>query len=85
MDSASKARFAYHRFEFPVRGATAMEMGSARPSWPYHQGQDVPAACGTKLVAARGGRVQWRAYDGGGGNYIVIDGKRTSTTTCTCI
>ena len=43
-----------------------------------HQGQDVLAACGTKLVAARGGRVQWKAYDSGAGNYIVIDGKKTS-------
>jgi murein DD-endopeptidase MepM/ murein hydrolase activator NlpD len=38
----------------------------------------VSAACGTKLVAARGGRVQYRGYQASGaGNYIVIDGYKT--------
>ncbi len=79
MDTTSKAKFAYHRFEFPVRGSHSYGDGVGAPRVGHtHQGQDVPARCGTKLVAARGGRVQWRAYDGGGGNYIVIDGKKTS-------
>ena len=79
MESTSKAKFAYHRFEFPVRGRHSYGDGVGAPRVGHtHQGQDVPAACGTKLVAARGGRVQWKAYDGGGGNYIVIDGKKTS-------
>jgi murein DD-endopeptidase MepM/ murein hydrolase activator NlpD len=39
---------------------------------------DLAADCGTKLVAARGGRVQWKAYQAGGaGYYLVIDGKAT--------
>jgi murein DD-endopeptidase MepM/ murein hydrolase activator NlpD len=43
-----------------------------------HQGQDIAAACGTRLQAARGGKVQWKSYQAGGaGNYIVIDGKGT--------
>jgi murein DD-endopeptidase MepM/ murein hydrolase activator NlpD len=43
-----------------------------------HKGQDIGARCGAKLVAARAGRVQWKAYQGGGaGYYVVIDGKRT--------
>jgi murein DD-endopeptidase MepM/ murein hydrolase activator NlpD len=79
MDTTSKARFAYHQFEFPVRGSHGYGDGVGAPRAGHtHQGQDVPARCGTKLVAARGGRVQWRAYDSGGGNYVVIDGKRTS-------
>jgi murein DD-endopeptidase MepM/ murein hydrolase activator NlpD len=79
MDSTGKATFAYHRFEFPVRGPHSYGDGVGAPRVGHtHQGQDVPARCGTKLVAARGGRVQWKAYDGGGGNYIVIDGKKTS-------
>ena len=42
-----------------------------------HKGQDVGARCGARLVAARAGRVQWKAYQAGGaGYYVVIDGKR---------
>ena len=79
MDTTSNAKFAYHRFEFPVRGPHSYGDGVGAPRVGHtHQGQDLPARCGTKLVAARGGRVQWKAYDGGGGNYLVIDGKKTS-------
>jgi len=39
-----------------------------------HQGQDVMAACGTQLVAARGGTVQKIAVQSAAGNYVVIDG-----------
>ena len=35
------------------------------------------AACGTPLVAARGGRVQYAGYQAAAGNYVVIDGKGT--------
>jgi murein DD-endopeptidase MepM/ murein hydrolase activator NlpD len=78
METTSKAKFAYHRFRFPIRGRHNYGdgVGAARVGHT-HQGQDVMAKCGTKLVAARGGRVQWRAYDGGAGNYVVIDGKKT--------
>ena len=42
-----------------------------------HQGQDVFAKCGTKIVAARGGKVQTNAYQSAAGYYVVIDGKKT--------
>ena len=35
------------------------------------------AACGTPLVAARGGVVQYAGYQCAAGNYLVIDGKGT--------
>ena len=35
------------------------------------------ADCGTPLVAARGGTVQYAGYEGNAGNYVVIDGKGT--------
>jgi len=35
------------------------------------------AACGTPLIAARGGVVQFAGYQGAAGNYLVIDGKGT--------
>jgi murein DD-endopeptidase MepM/ murein hydrolase activator NlpD len=79
MESTSDSRFQYHRFEFPVRGRHTYGDGVGAPrSGHVHEGQDVLAPCGTPLVAVRGGRVQWRAYQAGGaGYYLVIDGKRT--------
>lgn len=66
---------------FPVRGphdygGSGARFGSGRGG-RGHQGQDVFARCGTPLVAARGGRVQFRDHDSAGGHYIVIDGART--------
>jgi peptidase M23-like protein len=64
---------------FPVRGPHNYGGPEARFGAPRsghtHQGQDVMAACGTKLVAARGGTVQYTGYQGAAGNYIVIDQK----------
>ena len=65
---------------FPVRGdhdygGAASRFGAPR-SGHTHQGQDVAAACGTRLVAAQGGNVVTRSYQAdGAGNYIVIRGK----------
>ncbi len=42
-----------------------------------HQGQDVFASCGKKLIAVRDGRVQQVAYQSAAGNYIVLDSKGT--------
>jgi murein DD-endopeptidase MepM/ murein hydrolase activator NlpD len=79
MDSTTEARFTYYRFKFPVRGRHQYGDGVGAPRAGHrHQGQDISARCGTPLVAARGGRVQWKAYQGGGaGYYLVIDGKKT--------
>jgi murein DD-endopeptidase MepM/ murein hydrolase activator NlpD len=63
---------------FPVRGPHSYGDGIGAPRAGHtHQGQDVFARCGTKLVAARGGRVQYAGYHGSAGNYIVIDGRST--------
>jgi murein DD-endopeptidase MepM/ murein hydrolase activator NlpD len=64
--------------EFPVRGPHyfgefAARFGGGRG----HQGQDVFAACGTPLVAARGGVVKFKQYHSRAGHYIVVDGERT--------
>ena len=43
-----------------------------------HEGQDLPAACGTPLIAARGGRVAATGYsDALYGYYVLIDGLAT--------
>ena len=59
---------------FPIRGAhdlgrTATNgFGGGRG----HNGQDMFAACGTPVVAARAGKVREVAYNGAAGNHVVI-------------
>jgi murein DD-endopeptidase MepM/ murein hydrolase activator NlpD len=66
---------------FPIRGrhdfgGAGSGFGAGRAG-RSHQGHDVFASCDTRLVAARGGRVQYRGYHGAAGNYLVIDGTGT--------
>ena len=68
---------------FPVRGAhdygsAGARFGTGRVGHS-HQGHDVFAACGTPMVAARGGTVQLRGYHAAAGHYVVIDGDTTET------
>jgi Peptidase family M23 len=77
-DDASRDAFDFYGHFFPVRGRhdygdSADRFGAAR-SGHTHQGQDVMAACGTKLVAAQGGSVIYSGYQSAAGNYIVIHG-----------
>jgi murein DD-endopeptidase MepM/ murein hydrolase activator NlpD len=72
------AAFRFLRNELPVRGPhgygeAIARFGGAR----HHEGQDVFAACGTPLWAARGGIVKFKQYQARAGNYLVIDGQRT--------
>lgn len=74
--------FDFYRHKFPIRGAHDYGSSGSRFGAPRsghtHKGQDVSASCGTRLVAARGGRVQTRQYQSGGaGYYVVIDGAKT--------
>jgi Peptidase family M23 len=64
--------------EFPIRGPHAFGTGAGRfDGGRGHQGQDTFAACGTPLVAARGGVVEFKQYHSRAGNYLVIDGRHT--------
>jgi murein DD-endopeptidase MepM/ murein hydrolase activator NlpD len=70
--------FTFLRHRFPLIGRhdyaeQAARFGGGRG----HQGQDVFAACGTPVVAARGGVVKFRDFQSAAGNYLVIDGART--------
>ena len=72
----SQIQFLAH--EFPIRGPhyygeNAARFGGGRG----HQGHDTFAACGTPLVAARGGVVKFKQYHSAAGHYLVIDGERT--------
>ncbi len=67
--------------KFPIRGKHSYGTGiagfGAARNGHSHQGQDVFAACGTPLVAARGGVVKLNQNQANAGNYIVIDGAGT--------
>ena len=79
--SALSLGFTLYGYAFPILGAHEFGMGAGRfgagRSGHTHQGQDVMAACGTPLVAARGGTVQASTWQYAAGNYVVIDGKGT--------
>jgi murein DD-endopeptidase MepM/ murein hydrolase activator NlpD len=74
--------FDFFGYAFPILGPHEFGGGAGRfgagRAGHTHQGQDTMAACGTPLVAARGGTVQYSGYQGLAGNYIVIDGKGTT-------
>lgn len=68
--------FAISDHIFPIRGrhdlgnSDTNNYGGARD----HKGQDLFAACGTRLAAARAGTVKFAASDARAGNYVVIEG-----------
>ena len=62
-----------HLFPLPAKHSYGDGYGAGR----HHEGQDVFARCGTPLVAARGGVVRFKAFQGRAGNYVVIDGDGT--------
>ncbi len=68
---------------FPIQGThdyggPGARFGASR-SGHIHQGQDVFAACGTPLVSAKTGTVEYAGYQSAAGNYIVIDNNGEST------
>ena len=68
---------------FPVRathdfGGAGAEFGAGR-SGHSHQGHDVFARCGARLVAARGGVIKAKKVHSAAGHYVVIDGEATDT------
>jgi murein DD-endopeptidase MepM/ murein hydrolase activator NlpD len=73
--------FALYGYAFPLLGAHSFGDAADRFGAPRaghtHEGQDVLAQCGTPIVAARGGRVQYAGYQSAAGNYVVIDGRGT--------
>jgi murein DD-endopeptidase MepM/ murein hydrolase activator NlpD len=64
------------QYAFPVAGphnyGTSINRYGAARSGHTHQGQDVMAGCGVRLVAAHAGRVSTVDSGGGAGNYLVI-------------
>jgi len=78
--------FGMHLHPFPVPGPHNFGGADARFGAPrnghIHQGQDVPAACGSKIYVVETGAVTTNAYQASGaGNYVVIHGYFTGTDT----
>ena len=73
----------FHTHRFPVPGKHSYregegEFGAPRPG-RIHQGKDVWAPCGARILAARGGRVARRGFDPRlYGHFVVVDGRGTS-------
>ena len=80
--AALSLAFSFYGYAFPILGEHEFSLGAGRfgaaRSGHTHEGQDVMAACGTPLVAARGGEVQYAGYQSAAGNYIVVDGRGSS-------
>ena len=57
---------------FPIRAKHSY--GDGLGAGRNHQGQDLLANCGKRVVAAQPGRVQINEYHGAAGNYVVVDG-----------
>lgn len=72
-----------HGHVFPVDGAHGSrgpvgEFHAPRNGGRIHEGFDITGACGTPLLAARGGKVIKSGYDPVlYGNYVLIDGAKT--------
>ncbi|HYH57981.1 MAG TPA: M23 family metallopeptidase [Thermoleophilaceae bacterium] len=78
---ARRDAFDFYGHIFPIRGrhdygSSGSRFGSGR-SGHSHQGQDVFARCGTKLVAARSGKVKFNQYHSAAGYYVVVDGYKS--------
>jgi murein DD-endopeptidase MepM/ murein hydrolase activator NlpD len=79
----SAGTFTLHSHIYPIRGPHADRgpigaFGVPRNGGRTHQGFDVNAACGTKLVAARGGKVVRSDYDPVlYGNVVIVRGDHT--------
>jgi len=72
------SEFLFLGHQFPIRGPHGYgEYAAGFGGGRGHQGQDVFAACGTPLVAARGGLVKFKQYHSRAGHYLIIDGERT--------
>ena len=71
--------FMFQRNIFPIRGPHTYGTGAAAfGGGRGHQGQDTFAKCGTPMVAATAGVVKFKRYQSRAGNYLVIDGDRTT-------
>jgi murein DD-endopeptidase MepM/ murein hydrolase activator NlpD len=76
----ASAAFEFFNDRFPILGPSTFGSGAAAfGGGRGHQGEDTFASCGTPLVAAHGGVVEYAGYQARAGNYLVIDGEGVGT------
>jgi murein DD-endopeptidase MepM/ murein hydrolase activator NlpD len=70
--------FDLHDHVFPVKGRHTFGDGfGVQRQGHTHQGVDILANCGLKIVAAEAGTVLWNKWQSAAGNYLVIHGEET--------
>jgi murein DD-endopeptidase MepM/ murein hydrolase activator NlpD len=72
---SGKLRVGFYMNRFPLLAKHSY--GDGFGAGRGHQGQDVFGKCGSRVVAARAGRVQVRARQSAAGYYVVVDGRGT--------
>ena len=77
-DPEAADSFEFVPYAFPVAGKHSYgEFAASFGGGRGHEGHDVFAACGTPIVAARGGVVKQKTFHTAAGNYVVIDADGT--------
>lgn len=72
--------FDLHDHIFPLRGRHTFGDGfGAQRNGHTHQGQDIMARCGTRILAAEAGTVEYNKFQSAAGYYLVIHGAETGT------
>jgi murein DD-endopeptidase MepM/ murein hydrolase activator NlpD len=67
----------HHAFPLPGRHDLGRSESNSFGGGRGHQGQDMFAPCGTRIVAAQGGTVRFAGYHSAAGHYLVIRGSGT--------
>jgi murein DD-endopeptidase MepM/ murein hydrolase activator NlpD len=72
--------FDLHDHIFPVRARHTFGDGfGAQRQGHTHQGQDILAACGSKLAAVEAGTVLYRRFQSAAGYYLILHGDETGS------
>ena len=72
---SKSTRFSFYAHRFPLLAHHSY--GDGFGAGRGHQGQDIFARCGSRVVAVRAGRIQVRKFQAAAGYYVVVDGRRT--------
>jgi murein DD-endopeptidase MepM/ murein hydrolase activator NlpD len=78
VQDTTRDAFDLHGHVFPVHGRHTFGDGfGVQRQGHTHQGQDILANCGLKILAAEAGTVLWNKTQSAAGNYLVIHGDET--------
>ena len=80
VQDTTRDAFELHDHIFPVRARhTFGDAFGVQRQGHTHQGQDVLAACGSKLAAVEAGTVLYRRFQSAAGYYLILHGDETGT------